>query len=156
MALESRLGALRDRALRIPAALAWLPPLLGRLTIGGIFIQTGWGKLTHLDKVIAFFSSLGIPAPRLQAPFVASVEFGCGTLVLLGLCTRLAALPLVGTMVVAIATVKIRDVRDYSDFLSLSEYLFIVLLAWLAVNGAGTLSLDHWLAKRWEAGRNKT
>jgi putative oxidoreductase len=139
---------IRDFIRSIAERLDWLPSLVSRLTIGGIFIQAGWGKLTHLDKVIAFFASLGIPSPRLQAPFVAAVEFGCGILVALGLFTRAAVLPLIGTMIVAIITAKMQDVHDYSDFLSLSEYLFIVLLIWLAVKGAGALSLDRLLCKR--------
>src|SRR6185437_7047890 len=96
----------------IVSRLDWLPGLMSRLTIGFIFIQTGWGKWRHIDKVISFFTSLGIPAPRLQAPFVASVELGCGALVCLGLFTRIAAVPLIGTMIVAIATVKIKGVAD--------------------------------------------
>jgi putative oxidoreductase len=141
---------IRTLILTITSKLDWLPGLLSRLTIGLIFIQTGWGKLHHLDKVIQFFTSLGIPAPQIQAPFVACVEFGCGSLVLLGLFTRIASVPLIGTMVVAILTAKMKDVADVSDFLSLSEYLFIVLLAWLIVKGAGALSVDHILAKRCE------
>jgi putative oxidoreductase len=101
-----------------------------------------------LDKVAEFFASLGIPAPHLQAPFVAGVEFIGGTLILLGLFTRLAALPLMGTMVVAIITAKLHEVADYSDFLSLSEYLFIVLLLWLAIKGPGALSVDNLLCKK--------
>lgn len=126
----------------------WLPGLLGRLTIAGIFIRTGWGKLHHLDKVIDFFNSLGIPAARIQAPFVAAIEFVGGLLILLGLMTRLAAVPLIGTMVVAILTAKLKSVQDYSDFLNLPEYLFIVILVWLIVKGPGALSVDHILAKR--------
>jgi len=141
---------IRDLIHTLTSKFDWLPGLISRLTIGGIFIQTGWGKLTHLDKVIQFFSSLGIPAPRIQAPFVAAVEFGCGTLVLLGLFTRVAAIPLIGTMIVAIITVKFKEVQEYSDFLSLSEYLFIVLLVWLIIKGAGALSVDGFLAKRCE------
>lgn len=135
---------------RIADTLDWLPGLISRITIGGIFIQTGWGKITHLDKVINFFTSIGIPAPRLQAPFVASVELGCGTLVLLGLFTRVASIPLIGTMIVAIITVRFKEVRDYSDFLSMPEYLFIVLLVWLIVKGAGSFSVDRLLAARCE------
>ena len=129
----------------------WLPGLVSRLTIAGIFIPTGWGKLHHLDKVIEFFASLGIPAPQLQAPFVASVEFIGGILILLGLFTRVAAIPLMGTMVVAIITAKLHDVAELSDFLSLSEYLFFMLLLWLAIKGPGALSLDHLLCKKSDA-----
>jgi putative oxidoreductase len=136
--------------LTITSKLNWLPALISRITIGFIFIQSGWGKLHHLDKVVQFFTSLGIPAPQIQAPFVACVEFGCGALVLVGLFTRLASIPLIGTMVVAILTAKLKDVADLSDFFSLSEYLFIVLLVWLIVKGAGALSVDQVLAKRCE------
>lgn len=144
------MSAIRHKALSFIAYLDWLPGLLSRVTIGFIFIQSGWGKLHHLDKVVAFFASLGIPAPQLQAPFVAGVEFVCGTLVLLGLLTRIAAVPLIGTMVVAILTAKLKDVADLGDFFSLSEYLFIALLVWLIVKGAGAFSLDFILAKKLE------
>jgi len=139
---------LRKLVLAITTKLEWLPALISRVTIGVIFIQSGWGKLHHLDKVVQFFTSLGIPAPQIQAPFVACVEFGCGTLVLLGLFTRVASVPLIGTMVVAILTAKLKDVADLSDFFSLSEYLFIVLLVWLIMKGAGALSVDQVLARR--------
>jgi putative oxidoreductase len=138
----------RDLIRSIAAKIDWLPGLLSRLTIAGIFIQTGWGKLHHLDKVREFFMSLGIPAANIQAPFVAAVEFVGGILILLGLFTRVAAVPLMCTMVVAIATAKMGDVKELSDFLSLSEYLFIVVLLWLAVKGAGAVSVDHFLARR--------
>ncbi len=140
--------SIRDLVRSIASKFDWLPGLLSRITIGAIFIPSGWGKLTHLDKVVQFFTSLGIPAPRLQAPFVAAVELGCGALVLLGLFTRIAAIPLISTMVVAILTAKIKEVKDYSDFLSLSEYLFSVLLVWLIVKGAGAISLDTILSRR--------
>lgn len=137
------MGAIRQVLEGFAASLDWVPAFISRVTIGAIFVQSGWGKLTHLDKVVDFFTSLGIPAARIQAPFVAGVEFTCGVLVLLGLFTRLASLPLIGTMAVAIATAKLGDVQGFSDFLSLSEYLFIVLLVWLAIKGAGAVSLDR-------------
>ena len=93
----------------------WFPGLLARLCIGVIFLQSGWGKLHHLDKVIAFFTSLGIPAANIQAPFVAGVELIGGGLVLLGLLTRVASVPLIGTMVVAILTAKRGDIHELSD-----------------------------------------
>jgi putative oxidoreductase len=138
---------LRDIVVSITSKFEWLPGLLSRLTIGYIFIESGWGKLTHLDKVVQFFTSLGIPAPRLQAPFVASVELGCGTLVLLGLFTRVAAIPLIGTMVVAIMTARWSDVKGVSDLLGLMEYLLILLLIWLIVKGAGAVSVDRLLVR---------
>ncbi len=116
--------------------------------MGFIFIQSGWGKITHLDRVVEFFMSLGIPAAGIQAPFVAGVELVCGILILTGLFTRLAAIPLIGTMVVAILTARIQDVQQLADFLSLPEFLFIVLLLWLAIKGAGKASFDACLCKK--------
>lgn len=128
--------------------LSFLPPLLARIIIGFIFVQSGWGKLHHLDKVVEFFTQLGIPAPNIQAPFVAGVELVCGFLVLIGLATRFASLPLVGTMVVAILTAKMQDIHGIGDLFATSEFLYIVLLLWLAIAGAGCLSIDQFMCKR--------
>src|SRR5476649_964432 len=141
---------LRDLIVTIAVKLDWLPGLLCRISIGVIFIQSGWGKLQHLDKVIAFFTSLGIPAANLQAPFVAGVELVGGTLVLLGLFCRIASVPLIGTMVVAILTAKRDSIHELGDLLFMPEFLFIALLVWLIVKGAGALSVDYFLAKRCE------
>lgn len=138
----------REKFLAVIKVFDGLPGLASRFTIGYIFVQSGWGKWHHLDKVTAFFASLHIPAPQLQAPFVASVELICGALVLIGLFTRLAAIPLIGTMGVAILTAKMKDVADLGDFFSLSEYLFIVLLLWLIIKGPGAASVDYFWCKK--------
>src|SRR5216683_7295041 len=65
-----------------------------RLYWGWQFAQTGWGKLTNIGKVVNFFTDLGIPAPVLNAYFVSGLEFAGGLLLLLGLGSRLIALPL--------------------------------------------------------------
>src|SRR5579864_9540790 len=75
-----------------------------RLYWGWQFMQTGWGKLTDIGKVIGFFTDLGIPAPALNAYFVSTLEFGGGLLLILGLGSRLIALPLVVDMLVAYIT----------------------------------------------------
>src|SRR5260221_11297614 len=67
-------------------------------------MQTGWGKLTGINKVVGFFTDLGIPAPALNAYFVSALEFGGGLLLILGLGSRLIALPLVINMIVAYVT----------------------------------------------------
>jgi putative oxidoreductase len=131
--------------------LKWLPPTVARLTLGWIFLQSGWGKLHNLPKVVAFFTELGIPAPQIQAPFSAFMEFACGALLLVGLLTRLASLPLIAIMVVAIVTAKKGDIHELSDLFGFSEYLYIALLAYLAAYGAGPLSLDRLFAGRLEA-----
>ncbi len=128
------------------ARLTFAPPLLARLVIGVVFTHSGWGKWQHLDDVTRFFAGLGIPFPQLQAPFVASVELGCGALVLVGLGTRLVAVPLIGTMVVALATALSEKITGVNALFGLAEFLYIVLLVQLAVGGAGAVSLDRFVA----------
>lgn len=131
-----------DLPAAVAARLSWLAPLLARIAVGWVFLMTGWGKLNSLDQVINFFRSLGIPYPELQAPFVAGVELVCGTMILVGLFTRVAALPLIGTMVVAIATAQWSNVSNLAGFLGLVETLYIVCFVWLAIAGPGAVSLD--------------
>src|SRR5262245_50603693 len=106
MAFLNPVRAVEPLLLSVTSRLRWLPPALARLILGWVFLWSGWGKLHALDDIIDFFRSLGIPAPQLQAPFVAGVEFVCGALLLAGLFTRLAAVPLVIVMIVAIITAK--------------------------------------------------
>ena len=131
--------------------LTWLPPTAARLTMGWIFLQSGWGKLHNIQKVIEFFASLGIPAPEIQARLSATTELVCGVLLLLGLLTRLAILPLIVVMTVAILTEKRGDINELSDLFGMSEYLSIALLLWLGAYGAGPVSLDRVFAKRLDA-----
>jgi putative oxidoreductase len=98
--------------------------------------------------VIDFFTSLGIPAANIQAPFVAGIEFVCGIAVLLGVFTRLAAVPLMGTMVVAILTAKKADITGFADLMGLNEYAFLLLLLWLSIRGAGAVSLDRLFCRK--------
>jgi putative oxidoreductase len=147
------LVAVRRLVRAITDRLQWLPPTLARLTVGWIFFWSGWGKLHSLDRVIEYFGSLGIPHPELQAPFASATEFVCGVLMLAGLFTRLASIPLVIVMLVAIATAQRENVSGLGDLFGLSEYLYITLLVWLGVGGAGPFSLDHALV-RW-VGRDR-
>jgi putative oxidoreductase len=142
------LGGLEPMLLAVTSRLRWLPPALARLTLGWVFLLSGWGKLHHLDDVIEFFGSLGIPAPQIQAPFAAGVEFVCGALLLAGLFTRLAAVPLVVVMIVAIATARREELTSLGVLFGFIEYLYIVLLLYIAVEGPGPLSLDALLRRR--------
>jgi putative oxidoreductase len=127
---------------------AFLGPLIARLTLGVAFISSGWGKIHNLDKVTEYFTELGIPAPHIQAVFVSWVELVCGSLVLLGLATRLASIPLICTMIVALITAKAEDIAGVSDLVGTIEFTYIALAVWLTVSGAGALSLDRVLARR--------
>jgi putative oxidoreductase len=144
----SALVSLRLVTKAIAERLAFVSPLLSRLVIGVVFTHSGWGKWHHLDQVAQFFASLGVPFPTLQAPFVASVELGCGALVLAGLAARFAAFPLIGTMVVALTTALASRIDGVNALFGLAEFLYIVLLAQLAIGGAGPVSLDRFAA-RW-------
>ncbi|MEA2626321.1 MAG: putative oxidoreductase [Candidatus Binatota bacterium] len=127
----------------IAARLEWLPPLLARVIVGWVFATTGWGKLQNLPKIVDFFRDLGIPYPELQAPFVSTVELACGTLLIVGLFTRFAAVPLIGTMIVAIATAQWQSVDSAAALFGLVETAYVVVLVWLAIEGPGPVSLDR-------------
>ena len=138
LAVRRLVHAIADR-------LGWLPPTLARSTVGWVFLWSGWGKLHDLPKIVEFFGSLGIPHPELQAPFASSCELVCGALLLAGLFTRLATVPLVITMIVAILTAQRENVASLGDLFGLIEFAYIALLVWLGVHGAGPLSLDRLL-----------
>ncbi len=121
--------------------------LLIRLSVGLVFAWSGWGKLHHLSGVVEYFTELGIPYPELQAPFAAGTELVCGVALVGGLFTRLASVPLVVIMIVALCTAKRSDIAGLNDLFGLSEYLYIVLLLVLVVRGAGFLSLDRLLVR---------
>jgi putative oxidoreductase len=119
-----------------------------RLGVGLVFVSTGWGKVHNIPKVIAFFQSLGIPAAELQAPFVAYTELLCGSAIVIGLCSRLAAIPLVVSMVVAILTAKRADLHGLFDLVGFDEFTYIVLLVVIAVLGPGNFAVDKFIAQR--------
>ena len=143
--IPHRILAFTDRQM---PRLEWLPLAAARLTLGWVFLQSGWGKLHNLEGVTEFFVSLGVPFAQVQAPMVAGIEFGGGLLLLLGLATRFAALPLVGVMLVAIRTALWDDIHDLSDLFGLAEFGYVVLLSGLVVFGAGSLSLDVLVRRR--------
>ena len=143
-----------DSAANGLAHLECLPLLLARLTLGAVFIPSGWGKLNNLDKVVGFFTELGIPAPQFQAPLAAGSEFLFGITVLLGLFTRISAIPLAVIMVVAMATAKhdelvnsVGALAKIDTLVGFTEFLYLVLLIWLVVRGGGLLSLDRVLLR---------
>jgi putative oxidoreductase len=126
---------------------SWLGPLLARLVIGMVFATFGFKKLADLAGAAAYFEHLGIPFPQFQAPFVGCIEAFGGIAMLIGLGTRLVCLPFIIIMIVAMLTAKAKDVHGLMSVLNSANFLFIVLLIWLMVNGAGRLSLDKYKTK---------
>lgn len=119
---------------------------------GWSFAQTGWGKLTHLERTAEFFASLGLPAPTLNAIAAGATECLGGVLLLLGLFARPAALPLAFTMVVAYATADREAVQaifsDTDKFTGASPFLFLLVSLIVLAFGPGKWSLDHLRAKK--------
>jgi putative oxidoreductase len=143
------LANLGNNILDLSRIFTWLPPLLARLTLGWVFFHSGLGKIQNIDRVIGFFTSLGLPSPIFSAHLVGYTELIAGILLIAGLATRLASIPLIIIMTVAIRTALAEKVTDFSSLAATQEYLFIVLMIWLMVAGPGKVALDALVAKKY-------
>ena len=74
---------------------------MGRILLGGIFVQSGLEKLMDLNAFAALLTAGGVPMASVLAPIGAAVEFGGGLAVVFGLGTRYAALLMIGFVIVA-------------------------------------------------------
>ncbi|HKA92138.1 MAG TPA: DoxX family protein, partial [Haliangiales bacterium] len=102
-----------------------------------------------LDAAITNFrDNFGMPFPEITAPFVSTVEFVSGILLLAGFLTRFAAIALMINMLVAVFAYFWKEVPDKLNLLGIAEAGYVIMSAWLAVAGAGPLSLDHWIGKK--------
>lgn len=136
-----------ERIIALREKVPFVGPALARLTVGAVFIGTGWGKLHTLPAVTEYFASLHIPAPGFNARLAAGTEFVGGLLVLLGLFSRLAVLPMAFTMVIAILTAKRPDIDGLTSLLGFEEWSYLVFFIWIALAGPGALSLDALIAR---------
>ena len=132
---------------RVARHLAWLAPLFARITVGYVFMLTGWGKLHNLPQVIENFAGWGIPYPNVLTPFVAGVEFIGGLFLIVGLLTRISAGALGVVMIVAIRSAKWGDVDSAYTLLGFEETLYLAIFLWLAIAGAGAVSVDYLLRR---------
>src|SRR5437588_4921475 len=139
-----------ESGLKIAGTLAFLAPLMTRLVLGWAFHQTGHGKLQDLDKVTSFFSDSGIPFPRANAVFIASLEFIGGLCLMLGLGTRIFALLLSATMVVALMTADREHLINHfaHELTDVVPVVYGLFLLWLILYGPGPVSIDHWIRKK--------
>ena len=98
------MGALR----RLMTTTAPASVILIRIAVGAIFLSEGIQKFLFPNELGAGrFVKIGIPAPEVMGPFVGTVEIVCGLLIILGLLTRLAAIPLIIDMCVALISTKL-------------------------------------------------
>ena len=132
-----------DHLRRLADKSSFMGPTLARLTLGVLFVGTGWGKLHSLPDLVQYFTDLHIPAPGFQARLVAATEFVGGLMLLLGLGARLVSVPLMITMIVAILTAKRAEIDGLSSLFGFEEWSYLVMFLWIAVAGPGPLSLDR-------------
>jgi putative oxidoreductase len=129
------------------------PVIMVRLLVGAVFLSEGIQKFLFPAEVGAGrFAKIGLPSPEILGPLVGSFEIVCGALVLLGLLTRLAVVPLLTIMCVAIYSTKLpiflkdgfwKAAHDgRTDFSMLLGSLFLLIV------GAGAWSLDSWWYRR--------
>lgn len=124
-----------------------IPTLIPRLIVGFVFLSEGLQKFITPDTVGAGrFEKIGFPEPVFWANFTGTFEIICGTLLLLGLFTRLAAIPLLIVMCVAFIKTKIPIFLEKGFWSMAHEYrtdfAMTLLLLFLLYFGGGNLSLD--------------
>jgi putative oxidoreductase len=118
-----------------------------RLYWGWSFFETGKGKLTHLDKITGYFESLHIPMPHLNAIVAGSAETVGGLLLVVGLFSRIATLPLMFTLVIAYLTAESDALHaifsDPDKFTGATPFLFLFAMLVIFAFGPGPISLDR-------------
>jgi putative oxidoreductase len=151
----THLLGLYRRAASAFLSLQFLMLLAVRLYWGFQFAQTGWGKLHNLAKITGFFASLNIPFPGFTAPFVSTLEFVGGILLMLGLFSRPIALLLACNMFVAYWTADREALSaifsDPGKFYVADPYTFLFASLMVLIFGSGLFAVDTLVAKRLKA-----
>jgi len=119
-----------------------------RFLVGWIFLSEGIQKFLYPAALAAGrFAKIGIPAPAITGPFVAVVETLCGLMLIVGLFTALASIPLLIDISVAIVTTKIPFLLKHGFWAAMHEartdICMFVGLAAILLLGAGSVSLDE-------------
>jgi uncharacterized membrane protein YphA (DoxX/SURF4 family) len=121
--------------------------ILIRLAVGAVFLSEGIQKfLFPAELGVGRFMRIGIPAPEIMAPYEGTFEIVCGVLMLVGLLTRLAAIPMIINMLVAISTTKI-PILTKSGFWAMAhegrtDWAMLLGSLFLLMVGSGPWSLD--------------
>lgn len=151
MSIATLYTTVTERLERLFSPLGNILLLVLRLVWGWQFLTTGLGKLQNHARVTEFFSTLGIPAPGLNAWFVGSLEMAGGALLFLGLFSRPIALLLTGNMLVAYWAADrpalLGVFRDLDAFLKADPFWFLFVSVVVLTLGPGALSLDRLIAR---------
>lgn len=130
--------------------------LFVRLYWGIQLLQSGWGKLHHLDKVTEYFTTLNLPGPHQMAIFISCIEFFGGLFLALGLLSRVTSVVLTINLIMAYV-IGDREAlfsifSDPDKFAAAAPYVFLIASLIVLVFGPGIFSLDA-LANRvlWKA-----
>jgi putative oxidoreductase len=155
--MPNMLGSIRNLYGRGASALSYLqsPLLLAiRLYWGWQFAQDGWGKLTYLDKVTDFFTSLALPAPGATAFMVGTIELVGGVLFALGIGSRLVSLVLFLNMTMAYLSVPDDRTNFFhifskpEDFYGATPYTYWFAALLIMILGPGAFALDRFLTRK--------
>jgi uncharacterized membrane protein YphA (DoxX/SURF4 family) len=122
--------------------------------VGAVFLSEGIQKFLFASKLGAGrFAKIGLPNPDFLGPFVGSFEIACGFLILIGLFTRLAAIPLITIMLVAIATTKAEVLANEGFWAmmhgSRTDWAMLLGSIFLLIKGGGKWSADYSLQSRY-------
>lgn len=126
--------------------------ILIRLMVGVVFLSEGIQKFLFANTLGAGrFEKIGLPLPEFLGSLVGGFEIVCGTLIIVGLFTRLVSIPLIIIMLVAIATTKIELLAEkgFWEIMHGSRTDWAMLLGsiFLFIKGAGNWSVDKTLTK---------
>ncbi len=147
-------SALRGHALFVKGASLLQSPLLLAVRVwwGWSFFVAGKGKLLSHADTAEFFGTLGIPLPGLNAWLAGGVECVGGLFLLAGFASRLTAIPLSATMIVAYLTADNEALRsilsDTDKFTSAAPFLFLLAALLVLAFGPGAFSVDRLIARR--------
>lgn len=123
-------------------------PLLGRILLSAIFIMSGLQKLGAKEATLQYIQASGAPMPDLAYYLALLAELGLGTLLLIGLLTRWAALGLAAFSLVAAVLFH----NQFSDQMQAINFWKNVAMAggllFAAMHGAGTISVDGIFGRR--------
>ena len=121
-----------------------LAALLLRLLFGGLFVYYGYNKIVAYDQILPMFGDIiGIGA-KLSFNLVIFAEFFCGLLIMIGLVTRVAVIPVLITMIVAYFVAHANDAFQVKNL----AFVFLCLCPVVFLLGSGKFSLDYLIFRK--------